>query len=272
MRLLAGQTSLNFPPGTSWSYSNTGFVAQGRPSVVTRRSLAEFAATGCSGRSAMRATRFRDDLAVPLPGLASGYTPAPAAAGPGRPRRGHGRRRRARSLGQRSGPVARLHADRRNARRRHPRRAARGRRSRRTGGGCPTRSAWRSPRSAAAASTCIWGHIGRFRSALAYLIDDGVGVAVLANRDDTFPAEIAVRIAGQMAGFVVRPPAPQRPGSASAPRWPPAGRHRPVVLPRTGQLTWRSAPPATARVNPRRGRSASRYVGDRPTAAGAASA
>jgi hypothetical protein len=50
------------------------------------------------------------------------------------------------------------------------------------------------------------GHIDGFRSALAYLIDGGVGVAVLANRDDTFPAEIAVRIAERLAG--VAAPAP----------------------------------------------------------------
>jgi hypothetical protein len=53
------------------------------------------------------------------------------------------------------------------------------------------------------------GQIDGFRSALAYLIDGGVGVAVLANRDDTFPAEIAVRIVERLTG-VAAPPRPAR--------------------------------------------------------------
>jgi hypothetical protein len=44
------------------------------------------------------------------------------------------------------------------------------------------------------------GSIGGFRSALAYLIDDAVGIAVLANRDDTFPAQIAVSVAERLVG------------------------------------------------------------------------
>ena len=93
MPLLAGQTSLNFPPGTSWSYSNTGFVlAAAAVRQLTGTSLAEFASQRLFGPLEMRATRFRDDLAVPVPGLASGYTPA-SGGGWNRvePAGGHGR-------------------------------------------------------------------------------------------------------------------------------------------------------------------------------------
>jgi CubicO group peptidase (beta-lactamase class C family) len=73
MRLLAGQTGLNFPPGTGWSYSNSGFVlAAAALRRVSGRSLAEFAADRLFGPLGMRATRFRDDL-----------TPRPSAAGGG---------------------------------------------------------------------------------------------------------------------------------------------------------------------------------------------
>ena len=93
MPLLAGQTGLNFPPGTSWSYSNTGFVLG---AAVARRlngtSLAEFASKRLFGAAGDARPRFRDNLAVPVPGLASGYTPA---SGGGwdrvRPPRDHGR-------------------------------------------------------------------------------------------------------------------------------------------------------------------------------------
>jgi hypothetical protein len=44
------------------------------------------------------------------------------------------------------------------------------------------------------------GSIGGFRSVLAYLIDRRLGVAVLANRDDTFPAEIAMRAIERLIG------------------------------------------------------------------------
>src|SRR4029077_13317647 len=78
MRPLGGQPSLNFPPGTGWSYSNSGFVlAAAALRRVSGRSLAEFAADRVFGPLGMRATRFRDDLTLPVPGLATGYTPAP---------------------------------------------------------------------------------------------------------------------------------------------------------------------------------------------------
>ena len=85
MRLLAGQTGLNFPPGTGWSYSNSGFVlAAAALRRVSGRSLAEFAADRLFGPLGMRATRFRDDLTVPVHGLATGSgSPALTA----RPRR-----------------------------------------------------------------------------------------------------------------------------------------------------------------------------------------
>ena len=78
MRLIAGQRDLDFPPGTGWSYANTGYVLAA--AVVRRRTgrpLAEFAAQRLFGPLGMHVTRFRDDLAVPVAGLATGYTPAP---------------------------------------------------------------------------------------------------------------------------------------------------------------------------------------------------
>jgi hypothetical protein len=50
------------------------------------------------------------------------------------------------------------------------------------------------------------GFIPGFRSALCYLLDEAVGIAVLANRDDTYPTDIAIRIAERITG--VRAPAP----------------------------------------------------------------
>jgi CubicO group peptidase (beta-lactamase class C family) len=216
MRLLAGQTSLNFPPGTGWSYSNSGFVlAAAALRRVSGRSLAEFAADRLFGPLGMRATRFRDDLTVPVPGLATGYTPAP-----------DGSWRRAditeETVGD-GGVVtsvsdlagwqhfmltgATLGADIRDGLL-EPAVLADGR---------------RLPYALGLEITTVGGrrvylhsgHIDGFRSALGYLIDGGVGVAVLANRDDTFPAEIAVRIAERLAGADAPAP-PARLGERAA--------------------------------------------------------
>jgi CubicO group peptidase (beta-lactamase class C family) len=216
MRLLAGQTGLNFPPGTGWSYSNSGFVlAAAALRRVSGRSLAEFAADRLFGPLGMRATRFRDDLTLPVPGLATGYTPAP-----------DGSWRRAditeetvgdggvvTSISDLAGwhhfmlTGATLGADIRDGLL-EPAVLADGR---------------RLPYALGLEITTVGGrrlhlhsgHIDGFRSALAYLIDGGVGVAVLANRDDTFPAEIAVRIAERLAG-VAAPAPPARLGERGA--------------------------------------------------------
>ena len=173
---------------------------------MSGRSLAEFATDRLFGPLGMRATRFRDDLTVPVPGLATGYTPAP-----------DGSWRRAditeetvgdggvvTSISDLAGwqhfmlTGATLGADIRDALL-EPAVLADGR---------------RLPYALGLEITTVGGrrvylhsgHIDGFRSALAHLIDAGVGVAVLANRDDTFPAEIAVRIAERLTG--VASPAP----------------------------------------------------------------
>jgi CubicO group peptidase (beta-lactamase class C family) len=208
MGLLAGQTGLNFPPGTGWSYSNSGFVlAAAALRRVSGRPLAEFAADRVFGPLGMRATRFRDDLALPVPGLATGYTPAPDGGGWRRAditEETVGDGGVVTSVSDLAGwqrfmlTGATLGADIRDGLL-EPAVLADGR---------------RLPYALGLEITAVGGrrvymhsgYIDGFRSALAYLIDDGMGVAVLANRDDTFPAEIAVRIAERLAG--VDAPAP----------------------------------------------------------------
>ena len=214
MRLLAGQTGLNFPPGTAWSYSNSGFVlAAAILRRLTGRSLADFAAERLFGPLGMRVTRFRDDLTVPVRGIATGYTPAA--------RGGWARVDITEETVGDGGVVtsirdlaawqhfmltgAALGADVRDALL-EPAVLADGR---------------RLPYALGLEITTVGGrdvhlhsgHIDGFRSALAYLIDAGVGVAVLANRDDTFPAEIAVRIVERLAGVA----APALPAPLAAP-------------------------------------------------------
>jgi CubicO group peptidase (beta-lactamase class C family) len=86
LRLIEGQRDLDFPPGSAYSYSNTGYVLA---AVVIRRltgkSVAEFAAERIFAPLGMARTHFRDDLGAPVPGLATGYAPDPAT--PGRFRR-----------------------------------------------------------------------------------------------------------------------------------------------------------------------------------------
>jgi CubicO group peptidase (beta-lactamase class C family) len=216
MRLLAGQTGLNFPPGTGWSYSNSGFVL-GAAALrrVSGRSLAEFAADRLFGPLGMRATRFRDDLTVPVPGLATGYTPAPD---------GSWRRADITEETVGDGGVVTSVSD-----------LAGWQHFMLTGAtlGAGIRDGLLEPAVLADGRRLPYalgleiitvggrrvylhsGHIDGFRSALGYLIDGGVGVAVLANRDDTFPAEIAVRIAERLAG-VDAPAPPARRGERAA--------------------------------------------------------
>src|SRR5215813_5641430 len=216
MRLLAGQTGLNFPPGTGWSYSNSGFVlAAAVVRRLTGRPLAAFAAERLFGPLGMRVTRFRDDLTVPVHGIATGYTPA-ARGGWARvditeETVGDGgvvtSIRDLAALQHFTLTGAALGADVRDALL-VPAVLADGR---------------RLPYALGLEITTVGGHdvylhsghIDGFRSALAYLIDAGVGVAVLANRDDTFPAEIAVRVAERLAG-VDAPAPPARLGERAA--------------------------------------------------------
>lgn len=84
LRLIEGQRDLDFEPGAEFSYSNTGYVLA---TVVLRRvtgmSLRAFAADRVFGRLGMSRTSFRDDLALIVPGLATGYAPAPGPGGRG---------------------------------------------------------------------------------------------------------------------------------------------------------------------------------------------
>jgi CubicO group peptidase (beta-lactamase class C family) len=200
MRLLAGQADLNFAPGTGWSYSNTGFVlAAAAVERLTGRSLAKLAAERLFDPLGMRVTRFRDDLAVPVRGLATGYTPTP----------GGWRRVDITEEVVGDGGIVTSIAD-----------LAAWQRFMLTGAvlGAGVRDALLEPAMLAGGRLLPYalgleittvggrrmylhsGSIGGFRSALAYLIDDGVGIAVLANRDDTFPAQIAVSIAERLVG------------------------------------------------------------------------
>ncbi|MGI9005690.1 MAG: serine hydrolase domain-containing protein [Streptosporangiaceae bacterium] len=79
--LITGQRELDFPPGSAFSYSNTGYALA---SVLVRRmtgnGLAQVAAERVFGPLHMTATGFRDDVSRPVPRLAAGYV----AAGTGR--------------------------------------------------------------------------------------------------------------------------------------------------------------------------------------------
>jgi CubicO group peptidase (beta-lactamase class C family) len=84
LRLLAGQTGLNFPPGTGWSYSNSGFVlAAAALRRVSGRSLAEFAAERLFGPLGMRVTRFAMTSRCRCPRWPPAIHPGPLAAGGG---------------------------------------------------------------------------------------------------------------------------------------------------------------------------------------------
>lgn len=76
MEPLLEQRALNFAPGTSWRYSNTGFFLAGLVvKRVTGRSLKEFAAERIFQPLAMADTRYLDDTRLVVPRRATGYTP-----------------------------------------------------------------------------------------------------------------------------------------------------------------------------------------------------
>jgi CubicO group peptidase (beta-lactamase class C family) len=77
MDLITGQRDTDFPPGSAFSYSNTGYVlAAALVRRLTGASLAQFASERVFGPLGMTATRFRDDVGVQMPRLASGYVAA----------------------------------------------------------------------------------------------------------------------------------------------------------------------------------------------------
>ena len=131
--LVAGQAELDFPAGSAFSYSNTGYALA---AVLVRRitgsGLARFARERMFGPLGMTATHFREDVSLLVPRLAAGYV---AGASPRcwpaglrvpalrRDRGGRGRRRDRHHAG-RSRRLALVHGYRRRARPGHPRRAA----------------------------------------------------------------------------------------------------------------------------------------------------
>lgn len=78
IRLAARQKRLNFPPGTEYNYSNTGYVAMGViVQRVTGKSLREFADEQFFGPLGMTSTHYHDDHTMPVPGRAAAYSPLP---------------------------------------------------------------------------------------------------------------------------------------------------------------------------------------------------
>ena len=69
------QHSLNFTPGSSWNYSNTGFTLAGAiVRKVTGQSLRQFADSALFRPLGMTRTHFHDDNLMIVPGRTRGYT------------------------------------------------------------------------------------------------------------------------------------------------------------------------------------------------------
>lgn len=72
--LITGQRDLDFPPGSDFSYSNTGYaLASVMVRRATGRSLAQIAAERVFKPLGMTVTHFRDDVSPLVPRLAAGY-------------------------------------------------------------------------------------------------------------------------------------------------------------------------------------------------------
>jgi CubicO group peptidase (beta-lactamase class C family) len=79
MNLITGLRETDFPPGSAFSYSNTGYVlAAALVRRITGVSLAQFAGERVFGPLGMTASGFRDDVGVPVQQLAGGYLATPA--------------------------------------------------------------------------------------------------------------------------------------------------------------------------------------------------
>jgi CubicO group peptidase (beta-lactamase class C family) len=77
MDVITGLRDTDFPPGTAFCYSNTGYLlAAALVRRITGASLAQFASERVFGPLGMTATRFRDDVGVLVPHLAGGYEAA----------------------------------------------------------------------------------------------------------------------------------------------------------------------------------------------------
>ncbi|HEY3199972.1 MAG TPA: serine hydrolase domain-containing protein [Actinomycetes bacterium] len=220
LRLICGQRDLDFPPGSAYSYSNTGYVlAAAAIRRITGKSLAGFAAEEIFGPLGMASTRFRDDLAIPVPRMATGYRVPTGESGPHRFRRTDileevvgdgGVVTTVRDLGPWHAFMAGvhgLHAAEPAGRDRPDSAHDREIRDRLLQPQVLT-DGTRLPyglglgNMTVAGRRAYWhsGSIPGFRSALMYLIDEGIGVSVLANRSDVYPSQIAVATVELLTG------------------------------------------------------------------------
>ncbi len=82
LHVLGLQRRLNFPPGSQFLYSNTNFLLLGRiVEAVAGESLAAFTARRIFAPLGMTRSRFVRSTAETVPGLATGYFPAPKGGG-----------------------------------------------------------------------------------------------------------------------------------------------------------------------------------------------
>ena len=79
IRFAARQKALNFPPGSEYDYSNTGYIALGViVQRVTGKSLRDFAAEQIFAPLGMTSSHYHDDHTMLVRGRASAYSPTPA--------------------------------------------------------------------------------------------------------------------------------------------------------------------------------------------------
>ena len=76
IRLAGRQKQLNFPPGSEYAYSNTGYISLGVVvQRVTGKSLREFTTEQIFKPLGMNSTHFHDDHTMLVPGRAAAYSP-----------------------------------------------------------------------------------------------------------------------------------------------------------------------------------------------------
>jgi CubicO group peptidase (beta-lactamase class C family) len=220
MRLISGQRDLDFPPGSAYSYSNTGYVlAAATIRRITGKSIGSFAAAEIFGPLGMASTRFRDDLAIPVPRMATGYRVPTGETGTRRFRRTDileevvgdgGVVTTVRDLAPWHAFMAGAHGLRAGETAARDQRDSPHDREIRDrllqphvltdGTELPYGLGLGIMTIAGRRATWHSGSIPGFRSALMYLIDEGIGVSVLANRSDVYPSQIAVAVIELLAG------------------------------------------------------------------------
>jgi len=210
MDLVTGQADLDFPPGSAFSYSNTGYALA---AVLVRRitgaGLGQFASKRVFGPLGMTATHFRDDVSLLVPKLAGGYVAAPRP-GP------HGTGFRRYDVTEEvvgDGAVVTTLADLAAWHGFMASGAVLGAQVRDgllagqvlTGG---TRIGYAlGLESIDVGGSAAWWHSGSwagYRAAVIYLPDLGAGVSVLANRNDRYASYVALAVAAALAGGDLR--------------------------------------------------------------------